>query len=88
MRKPETLLEIYPFDQESGAFIIPARLLQYNDFFNPMELAEGNHLDWWVFMWEAVTVNFIEMAAYNLKIKRIKGLLKAKVTFKYSEPGY
>ena len=35
----------------------------------------------WVFMWEAVTLNFIEMDGYIQEISRFRRLITAKVTF-------
>jgi hypothetical protein len=37
----------------------------------------------WVFMWEAVTLNFIEMDSYTQEINKFKRLIRAKVTFNY-----
>lgn len=35
----------------------------------------------WVFMWEAVTLNFIEMDSHTQEITRFRRLIAAKVTF-------
>lgn len=37
----------------------------------------------WVFMWEAVTLNFIEMDNYSQEIKKFRRLISATVTFSY-----
>lgn len=37
----------------------------------------------WVFMWEAVTTNFIEMDDFQQELKRFKRLINAKVDFNY-----
>jgi len=41
----------------------------------------------WVFMWEAVTLNFIEMDSYTQEISKFRRLIAAKVTFSYGLGG-
>jgi hypothetical protein len=38
----------------------------------------------WVFMWEAVTLNFIEMDSYTQEISKYRRLIAAKVLFTYA----
>jgi|WetSurMetagenome_2_1015567.scaffolds.fasta_scaffold105814_2 hypothetical protein len=38
----------------------------------------------WVFMWETVTINFIEMDKYYQNIKKLKRLIEAKVIYTYT----
>ena len=44
-------------------------------------LQEALLIGGWVFMWEAVTLNFIEMDSYSQEIIRFRRLIAAKVTF-------
>jgi hypothetical protein len=39
----------------------------------------------WVFMWEAVTLNFIEMDAHTQEISRFRRLIATTVTFSYNQ---
>lgn len=39
----------------------------------------------WVFMWEAVTLNFIEMDSYTQEIRRCRRLIAAKMIFSYDQ---
>ena len=46
-------------------------------------LQEAVLIGGWVFMWEAVTVNIIEMDAHQQELKRFKRLIRARVDFRY-----
>jgi len=39
----------------------------------------------WVFMWEAVTLNFIEMDEYTQEIRKFQRLISAKIIFGYGK---
>jgi hypothetical protein len=48
-------------------------------------LREAILIGGWVFMWEAVTLNFIEMDVYDEQIKKYRRLIEAKVGFVYNQ---
>ena len=48
-------------------------------------LREAVLIGGWVFMWEAVTLNFIEMDGYYQEIRKYKRLIGAKVCFIYDQ---
>ncbi len=51
------------------------------DYFPVTLLREAVLIGGWVFMWEAVTLNFIEMDSYIQKTKKYKRMISAKVGF-------
>jgi hypothetical protein len=48
-------------------------------------LREAVLIGGWLFMWEAVTLNFIEMDEYHQEIKKYTRLIGAKVAFHYGK---
>jgi hypothetical protein len=48
-------------------------------------LREAVLIGGWLFMWEAVTLNFIEMDIHYEEIKKYKRLIKAKAGFTYDQ---
>jgi len=56
--------------------------LQLEGFFWSL-LREAVLIGGWLFMWEAVTLNFIEMDVHYQEIKKYKRLIGAKLSFTY-----
>ena len=50
-------------------------------------LKEAILIGGWVFMWEAVTLNFIEMDTPIQEIKKFRRLIGAKIIFSYEQAG-
>ncbi len=65
------------------SFYVVTERLGLNNFFLNL-LTEAVLIGGWLFMWEAVTVNFIEMDKYNQNIKKLKRLIQAKMNFSYA----
>ena len=65
------------------SFYVVTERLGLNNFFLNL-LTEAVLIGGWLFMWEAVTVNFIEMDKYNQNIKKFKRLIQAKMNFSYA----
>jgi hypothetical protein len=46
---------------------------------------EALQIGGWVFMWEAITINFLQTDQHNQAIRKLKRFIQAKIHFSYSE---